>query len=493
MKYDVVIIGSGLGGLECGVILSRSGKHVLVLEREQQPGGCMQSYRRKHQAYDTGLHYVGALAEGQSLHNVFNYLGLLNLPWQRLDADGFDQITIGSDTYSFAEGYDAFAAQLAERFPAEREALNSYVRLLQQTEDEEYSVLHPDGIFDQAFMEFLQTTNAYDYLHQSFHDERLINVLSGSSLKMELNRSTLPMFTFAHGNSGFVGSSWRLKGDGNLLVGSLINTIRQHGSEVVCGAEVQELIEKNGRITTAVCADGTIVEGDTFISDMHPSVTLGWIKESELIKKVYRRRINHLENTFGMLTVSLQLKDDTLPYFNHNKFVYKTDNVWTFYENTTSIDGLMISCRVPEHSDYARQIDLLTPMTWERCAAWTDTTIGHRGAEYQQLKQQLAAECIRLAETVIPGLHEMVKESYVSTPLTYRDYTLTPDGSAYGIRKDYQNPMMTILSPRTPVSNLLLTGQNLMMHGIQGVTATSLFTCAEILGKEKIWNIITPN
>jgi len=29
-----------------------------------------------------------------------------------------------------------------------------------------------------------------------------------------------------------------------------------------------------------------------------------------------------------------------------------------------------------------------------------------------------------------------------------------------------------------------------MMHGIQGVTATSLFTCAEILGKEKIWNII---
>ena len=156
MKYDVVIIGSGLGGLECGVILSRSGKHVLVLEREQQPGGCMQSYQRKHQAYDTGLHYVGALAEGQSLHNVFNYLGLLNLPWQRLDADGFDQITIGSDTYSFAEGYDAFAAQLAERFPAEREALNSYVRLLQQTEDEEYSVLRPDGIFDQAFMEFLQ-------------------------------------------------------------------------------------------------------------------------------------------------------------------------------------------------------------------------------------------------------------------------------------------------------------------------------------------------
>ena len=310
MKYDVVIIGSGLGGLECGVILSRSGKHVLVLEREQQPGGCMQSYRRKQQAYDTGLHYVGALAEGQSLHNVFSYLGLLNLPWQRLDADGFDQITIGSDTYSFAEGYDAFAAQLAEQFPAEREALVSYARLLKKTEDEEYSALHPDGIFDQAFMEMLQNTNAYDYLHQTFHNERLINVLSGTSLKMELCKSTLPLFTFAHGNSGFVGSSWRLKGDGNLLVDSLTATIRQHGGEVICGAEVQELKEQNGCITAAVCADGTIIEGDVFISDVHPSVTIDWVKDSEIIKNVYRRRMNRLENTFGIFTVSLLLKDE---------------------------------------------------------------------------------------------------------------------------------------------------------------------------------------
>lgn len=490
MRYDVVIIGSGLGGLECGVILSKSSKHVLLLEREQQLGGCMQSYRRKGHAYDTGLHYVGALAEGQSLHGVFNYLGLMNLPWQRLDADGFDQVTIGSHTYSFAEGYEVFAEQLAKDFPAEREALYSYTQLLKKTEDEEYTFLRPDGVFDKEFSAFLQNTNAYDYLHQTFHDERLINVLSGTSLKMELNKSTLPLFTFAHGNSGFMGSSWRLKGDGNQLVESLTNTIRQNGGEVVCGAEVQELIEKNGRITAAVCKDGSIVEGDIFISDVHPLITTQWVKESQFVKKVYRRRMSQLENTFGMLTVSLCLKDAALPYFNHNKFVYKTDNVWTFYENTASIDGLMISCRVPEQSDYTRQIDLLTPMMWNQCEAWADTNIGRRGEEYLRMKEQLAEECICLAERVIPGLHEMVEESYVSTPLTYRDYTLTPEGSAYGIRKDYQNPMMTILSPRTPIPNLLLTGQNLMMHGIQGVTATSLFTCAEILGKEKIWNII---
>ena len=74
MKYDVIIIGSGLGGLECGVMLSRSGLSVLVLERQTQPGGCMQSYKRGGLSFDTGLHYSGGLDEGQPLHDTFKRL-----------------------------------------------------------------------------------------------------------------------------------------------------------------------------------------------------------------------------------------------------------------------------------------------------------------------------------------------------------------------------------------------------------------------------------
>lgn len=70
MKYEVVIIGSGLGGLVCAHILSKAGKRVLVLEKNSQPGGCLQSYRRDGLTFDTGFHYVGGLGEGQSLHTV---------------------------------------------------------------------------------------------------------------------------------------------------------------------------------------------------------------------------------------------------------------------------------------------------------------------------------------------------------------------------------------------------------------------------------------
>ena len=474
MKYDVVIIGSGLGGLVCGSLLAREGKSVLVLERQAQPGGCMQSYQRGGLSFDTGFHYVGGLSEGQQLHRVFSYLGLMQLPWVRLDADGFDQVTIGHQTFPMAEGYDRFADTLSEYFPKEKEALKQYVNLMRHLPS----------------MEEIGPVNAYDWLKSLFHDSLLINVLAGSAIKMELRRESLPLFTFAHGMSSYIASSWRLRGGGHLIVDALVNDINRLGGKVSCHADVNKLVEKDGRIVAARCAKGNVYEGDVFISDVHPQVTFGWLDESKLIKNMFRRRINAMENSTGILTVSLVLKRDVLPYFNHNKYVYKKPNVWTFNEDVGGVGGVMVSCRVPEKGDYARQIDLMTPVSWKLFESWVNTSVGRRGEIYEMLKNHLADECLRLAERVVPGLGGMVEKRYTSTPLTYRDYTLTPCGSAYGVRKDCRNILMTTLAPRTPIPNLLLTGQSLMLHGVEGVTMTALQTCGELLGKEYIQTII---
>ena len=475
MRYDVVIIGSGFGGLVCAHLLAKAGKRVLVLERQLQAGGCIQSYQRRGQAFDTGLHYVGGLGEGQKLNRIFSHLGLMRLPWHRLDPEGFDRITIGGETFAFAEGYDQFVDQLAARFPKEREALRQYIQTLQRAEAVAFGSNDAYQLFG---------TSAYDYLTRTFSDPLLINVLSGSALKMELRQASLPLFTFAHGNSSFIQSSWRLQGDGNLIVKSLTDDIRSFGGEVVCQAEVDELIEKDGRIVAAHSTNGETYEGDVFISDIYPSLTFAMVKESAVLRNLFRRRMSNMENTFGMFTASLMLKPGTLPYFNHNKFVYRQSNVWTFYEKPGSVGGVMISCRVPEEGMYATQIDLLTPMPWHVCEPWADTQMGRRGADYLALKARYADECISLAETVIPGLREMVSQTFTSTPLTYRDYTLTPNGSAYGVRRDCRNLVITMLSPRTPIPNL-------MLHGLEGVSMTALLTCQEILGTEYIKKIVT--
>jgi all-trans-retinol 13,14-reductase len=265
-------------------------------------------------------------------------------------------------------------------------------------------------------------------------------------------------------------------------VNKLADDIKAMGGTILCRHEVVELTEHEGKIAAVRCQNGEQYEASTFISDAHPAVTVDWMKESHLLKGMYRRRMKALENTFGIFTVSLELKPDVLPYFNHNKYVYKKPNVWTFYEDVGGIGGVMISCRVPEDKQtYTQQVDLLTPMPWRMCEAWKDTTIGHRGDEYMNMKQRMAQECIQLAETVIPGLGEMVTRQYTSTPLTYRDYTLTPEGSAYGVRKDCRSVMLTMLSPQSPIPNLLFTGQNMMLHGLEGVAMTAMNTTRLLL------------
>ena len=465
MKYDVVIIGSGLGGLICARQLAQSGRSVVVLERQRQPGGCLQSYRRGELEFDTGLHYVGGLAEGQPLHDAFMTLGLLRLPWQRLDADGFDQVTIGRQTFPLAEGFDRFADTLGGYFPQEHRALRRFVQLLRH----------------QPPMEECCQVNAYDYLASVFRDPLLINVLSSAAMRLELKRESLPLFNFAHSLSSYIQSSWRLKGSGNLIVGSLVGDIKAAGGEIYCEAEVRELKGKDGRIVAARCPNGRLFEGSLFISDVHPQLTFGWLRDYGLLKGVFRRRISALQNTFGMFTVSLVLKPDTLRYFNHNKYVYRKPNVWTFAEDVGGVGGVMISARVPEgQSIYVRQIDLLTPMSWGLCQYWAETSVGRRGLIYDMQKERTADDCIRLAERVIPGLAAMVERRYTSTPLTWRDYSLSPCGSAFGIRKDCRMPLLTMLSPKTPIPNLFLTGQSLVMHGLEGVTKTALNTLETI-------------
>ena len=489
-RHDVIIIGSGLGGLLCAGILARAGLDVLVLEQGAQPGGCMQTYRRQGLDFDTGFHYVGGLDEGTPMHAVFRHLGLMRLPWQRMDRL-FDRVTIGGQTFAFAQGYDDFVQTLAADFPHERAALQQYARLLKQASAHEADLLDPTGAADPSFTERLMETNARQYLQSLFRDPLLIDVLSGTALKMELRRESLPLFTFVHGHSSYLESSWRLKGGASQLAGTLVRGIRAQGGEVLCKAQVAGLSGHDGKVSLARCADGTCHEAEFFISSLHPAATCALAGQSQPMRPAYRRRMAALENTCGMFTASLVLKPQTVEYFNHNHYVYARPDVWALPQKDGHVGGVLASCRVPEDgSPHVRQIDLLTPMTWEQCLPWQDTRAGHRGDSYLALKARLADECIALAEQAVPGLRDSVEHLYTSTPLTYRDYTGTPQGSAYGTRKDCGNPLGTLLPVRTPIPNLLLTGQSLMLHGVHGVTMTALSTCAELIGKERIWNII---
>ncbi|HQE59907.1 MAG TPA: all-trans-retinol 13,14-reductase, partial [Spirochaetota bacterium] len=89
-------------------------------------------------------------------------------------------------------------------------------------------------------------------------------------------------------------------------------------------------------------------------------------------------------------------------------------------------------------------------------------------------------------EELFPGFMSKIKNYYTSSPLTYRDYTGTYRGSIYGVMKDCNDPLASYIPAKTKVPNLYMTGQNISIHGVLGVTICSLLTCGEILGFNNI-------
>jgi phytoene dehydrogenase-like protein len=78
---------------------------------------------------------------------------------------------------------------------------------------------------------------------------------------------------------------------------------------------------------------------------------------------------------------------------------------------------------------------------------------------------------------------------YILTKKGYKICILeqhTQIGSAYGIQKNYNDVLGTIIAPQTQIPNLFLSGQNLNLHGITGVSMTSFFTCAKIVGMNNL-------
>jgi all-trans-retinol 13,14-reductase len=209
--------------------------------------------------------------------------------------------------------------------------------------------------------------------------------------------------------------------------------------------------------------------------------------DENALKPAYRRRIFSTEETYGMFSLYLVMKENAFKYINHNYYNYQTSDIWNAYHYSEDSwpGGYMIHFSpVSGNDEYTNAVIVNVIMKWEDVAKWEDTRVENRGDEYREFKQRKGEKLLALIEKDFPGIKRAIKFWYSSTPLTYRDYTGTWHGSVYGLMKDYNNPMKTLLLPRTRISNLLLTGQNISIHGVVGVTIGAFLTCSELLGTQ---------
>ncbi|PSL47616.1 all-trans-retinol 13,14-reductase [Chitinophaga niastensis] len=491
-KYDVIIMGSGLGGLVCGAILSQNGYRVRIYEKNRQIGGCLQTYSREKVIFDSGVHYIGGLAEGENLYKVFNYLGIFDkLRLKRMDMDGFDHINFSGEdkVYRIAQGEDNFIRTLLADFPDEKDALYAYCNKINEVSGK--FPLYNLRVGDYEEKRNVLNINTADFLRSITNNERLQNVLAGNNLLYAGVAEKTPFYVHALVLNSYMKSAWKCV-DGGSQIGKLLwRKIRENGGTIIRNTPVTSIQGVGDRVDHIVLQDGTKVQGDYFISNLHPAQTMA-ITRSDTLRSAYRNRVQGLENATGAFVLNVVLKPGTFKYLNHNYYYHATDNAWAGIDYQAAewpqTYAMYVSAS-SRHETYADSLSVMTYMRYEEMQPWQHTfnTVlqpDSRGTDYEAFKNQKAERLIDCVAQQFPDFRNCIQSYYVATPLSYRDYMGTGDGSMYGIQKDSADPLRTMISARTKLSNLYLTGQNLNLHGILGVTISSVITSAELLGMD---------
>ena len=487
-RFDVVVIGGGLGGLLCANLLAKEGKNVVLVEKHQRLGGCIQSFSRDRVVFNTGLNYTESLGQGEVLRRYFEFFDIMDgLKLRQMDVEGFERISFAGDAneYPFAQGHDNFAESLGRFFPRERSALKEYIAHLQQI-CKAFPMYTLDPSTPADIDPSVLKTSAYGYLQSIGGDPKLQQILAGLNSLYGGVAERTPLYVHALINSSFIRSSWRFVDGSSQLAAKITKSFLCQGGTLLIDTAVVAIGGENRCVKHVDLDDGNRLEAEHVISNLHPQSTLALTHES-LMKKAYRSRVESLENSCGMFTLYIVFKKNSFPYLNYNHHVFKHINAWTVnYTPQEWPDHYMLYTPPSSRSEvWAEGLEVLTYMKWSEVAQWAGvTSIGQRSESYKAFKKEKEERLIDFISEKFPNLRACIETVYSSTPLTYLNYTGTPQGSAYGIMKDYNDPLKTIITPKTRIQGLYLTGQNLNMHGVLGVSIGAVMTSAEILGQD---------
>ena len=484
-----IIIGSGLGGLSTGVILAKNGYEVTILEQASQVGGCLQCFSRDGVKFETGMHFVGSLGEGQVLSHYLNYLEIKDkVVFDQLDTKGYDVVSLRGERFGFPNGRDAFIEYFARRFPTQRTCLGRYFDLVEQVasmspyrnlqQKEESSAFADNGLLHKSLS---------DVLDETITDPLLREVLVGNLSLYAGQKGKTPFATHAFIFDFYNSGAYRIVGGSDAIVKALREVFERYGGKILMRHKVTRILVEDKKAKGVVTEDGEEFIADVVVSDINPKQLID-LTESHVFTEAYRSRIKNIPDTISVFSLFLRFKDGAMPYMNSNFYGFRVDSPWkmggTIDETWPQGYLYMHHCHEPNPKTAHGGV-VLAYMSMDELKRWNDTVVGRRGKDYERFKEEMAERLIDVVEKDFPGFRDTLAGYYAATPLSYRDYTLTPEGSIYGLAKDVNN-MTDRVSFKTKVSNLLLVGQNINSHGMLGVLVGTMSVCQHLLGESKV-------
>jgi len=439
MKYDIVIIGGGLGGLTAGAKLSKEGKKVLLIEQHDRPGGCATTFKRGDYIMEVGLHEMDGPSPTDIKTKLFNELDVFkNVSF--LELPEFYHFISGKTEITIPHNPEKAAEKLKEVFPEENQGIDAFYSYILYPKKR---TLVPDAPADKSLGE---------YLDSIINNEKLKFVILGNlgyfhddPYSLSLGYYSAAQVRYFNNGGSFI------RGGSQQLSNHLATYINEHGGEVILNHLVTGLIIEEGRLRGVKykkrrASDNEILKayGDEIVvnSSLPGLAELLPEKEGSLLKteigplkpgaslltlyfgfKSYLRDIGHKHYCIFVYDESVKSQADIL---KNNMGDYDKRN-FTFVDYGQVDSGL-----APEGKSTGALCCTDYLSLWENLTE----------EEYKSKKEEVARIYLGRLEKLIPGISAVTEYYEVATPRTVKRYTLNPGGAVYGFeQRPFKQPV----------------------------------------------------
>ncbi|WP_069789243.1 carotenoid isomerase [Cyanobacterium sp. IPPAS B-1200] len=485
-KYDVIVIGSGIGGLVTATQLAAKGIKVLVLERYLIPGGSAGYFEREGYRFDVGASMIFG----------FGTEGTTNLLTRALDAVDMNMETYADPVqihYHLPDNldlkvhrdYDKFLQELYARFPDEEEGIKKFYdecwKVFNCLNTMELLSLEEVRYLTRVFFQHpLACLGLVKYLPLNVGDIARKHIRNPELLKfidMECYCwSVVPADKTPMINAGMVfsdrhygGINYPKGGVGQIAL-KLVEGLENHGGEIHYGARVTEIVTQGNCAIAVRLADGTEYQAERIVSN-----ATRWDTFEKLIEKEKPAKEKRWENNYkqspSFLSLHLGVDGKVLPHGTECHHIILEN--WSNLEAEqgtifVSIPTLLDPSLAPEGYHI---IHTFTP-------SYIDYWKGLSGEQYEYKKEEAAGRLIERLEKIFPGLDAGLDYMEIGTPRTHRRF-LNRDNGTYGpIPRRKLKGLLSMPFNRTAIKNLYCVGDSTFPGQGLNAVAFSGFSCA---------------